>query len=101
MKQVEWSAAAVSQLAEVILIERLRSIADLRYSERERTDAAEWIASDEAGAFTFRGCCLLAGLDAEALRDGVANVARRLPRGHGPELRVSSNHPQLVHRGAL
>jgi hypothetical protein len=74
-----WTEDEILRLHGLLLEKSLHDLFDLRVSARTRADILDWMRAprSESGAFTYRACCRLFGLDHEEIRDRVLERYRR------------------------
>ena len=74
-----WTEDEILRLHGLLLEKSLHDLFDLRVSAATRTDIFQWLQAPrvESGAFTYRACCRLFGLDADEIRDQVLQRYRQ------------------------
>ena len=76
---IPWTEDDILRLHGLLLEKSLHDLFDLRVSARTRADILDWMRAPRSGsgAFTYRACCRLFGLDDEEIRDRVLERYRR------------------------
>jgi hypothetical protein len=77
--EIPWTEDDILRLHGLLLEKSLHDLFDLRVSAKTRADILGWLRAprSESGAFTYRACCRLFGLDDEEIRDRVLERYRR------------------------
>lgn len=75
--RVEWTENDIFLLRCGILEQSLRFIEDGRVGSQCRNESLEWVASDDAGPFSFTVCCQAAGYRVDALRAALEAFSKR------------------------
>ena len=70
---IPWTEDDILRLHGHLLEKSLHDLFDLRMSAKTRADILDWMRAPRSasGAFTYRACCRLYGLDDEEIRDRV------------------------------
>ncbi len=77
--EIPWTEDDILRLHGLLLEKSLHDLFDLRVSAKTRADILDWMRAPRSasGAFTYRACCRLFGLDDEEIRDRVLERYRR------------------------
>ena len=77
--EIPWTVDDILRLHGLLLEKSLHDLFDLRVSAKTQADILDWMRAprSESGAFTYRACCRLFGLDDEEIRDRVLERYRR------------------------
>ena len=78
-EEIPWTEDDILRLHGLLLEKSLHDLFDLRVSAKTQADILDWMRAprSESGAFTYRACCRLFGLDDEEIRDRVLERYRR------------------------
>lgn len=75
--QHEWTDEQIATMREVVLVETLKGLTDGR-SSAVKTEALEWVKSDDEHPFSFSVCCAAQGLDHEEIRSRVLYMVKKV-----------------------
>lgn len=77
--EIRWTEDDILRLHGLLLEKSLHDLFDRRVSAATRADILDWmqVPRMESGAFSYRECCRLFGVDAEEVRDQVLQRYRQ------------------------
>lgn len=77
--EAEWQDSEIGALAEEILIQALRELADQRVTRATYDEIVAWLNLPTEDPFGFIFCCRAGGFDPDELRERIAHLLRKFP----------------------